>query len=104
MGARAPPCPPLAPVLFRVPALFGVFRRGERRSLSCSSPLHLLCLRTHWPLRALRPLLWDRPRRAARRALRLRQLLLLHRAMGQSARLPLLCTTASNESRISAIR
>jgi len=43
-----------------------------------------------WPQRALRPLLWeDRPRRAARRALRLRQLLLLHRALGQSARLPL---------------
>jgi len=47
-------------------------------------------LRTRWPQRALRPLLWDRPRRAARRALRLRQLLLLHRALGQSARLPLL--------------
>jgi len=44
-------------------------------------------LRTRWPQRALRPLLWDRPRRAARRALRLRQLLLLHRAPGQSARL-----------------
>jgi len=49
-------------------------------------------LRTRWPQRALRPLLWDRPRRAARRALRLRQLLLLHRALGQSARLPLLST------------
>jgi len=33
----------LAPVLFRVPALFGVFRRDEQRSLSCCSPLHLLC-------------------------------------------------------------
>jgi len=34
-------------------------------------------LRTRWPQRALRPLplLWDRPRRATRRALRLRQLL-----------------------------
>ena len=49
-------------------------------------------LRTRWPQRALRPLLWDRPRRAARHALRLRQLLLLHRALGQSARLPLLST------------
>jgi len=43
-------------------------------------------LRTRWPQRALRPLLWDRPRRAARRALRLRELFLLHRAPGQSAR------------------
>jgi len=49
-------------------------------------------LRTRWPQRALRLLLWDRPHRAARRALRLRQLLLLHRALGQSARLPLLFT------------
>jgi len=60
----------LAPVLFRVPALFGVFRRDEGRSLSCCSPLHLLCcLRAAHALaaaRALGPLLWDRPRRAAR--------------------------------------
>jgi len=60
----------VAPVLFRVPALFGVFRRVERHSLSYSSSLQCIssavcALRTRWPQRALPPLLWDRPRRAA---------------------------------------
>jgi len=65
--------------------------------VSVASPL-LSALRTRWPQRALRPLLWDRPRRAARRALRLRQLLLLHRAPGQSARLPLLSTDVFHQA------
>jgi len=97
-GARALPCPPLTPVLFRVPALFGVFRRNERRSLYCS-PLHLFCC-----LRAAHALAAARPAPAAlrpsplRRALRLRQLLLLHRALGQSARLPLLSTSILDNS------
>ena len=79
-------------MLFRVPALFGVFcvSFGIRFLvlLHCISS-SVCALRTRWPQRALRPLLWDHPRRAARRALRHRQLLLLHRALGQSARLPL---------------
>ena len=112
-GTVPPPASRWRPCCFGCPPclVIGVFRRDERRSLSCSSPLHLLCClraahalaaaralrpllwdRPRWPQRALRPLLWDRPRRAARRALRLRQLLLLHRALGQSARLPLLST------------
>jgi len=67
----------LAPGLFRVPAFFGlwffvvcfVVSSGVRfLVLLLASPLRVnpICaLRTRWPQRALHPLLWDRPRRAA---------------------------------------
>jgi len=70
-----------------VPALF-VFRRVERRSLSGSSPCFrfaspaVCALRTRRPQRVLRPA--ARGPSPPRRALRLRQLLLLHRALGPS--------------------
>jgi len=64
--------------------------------LLCCISSAVCTLRTRWPQRALRPLLWDRPRRTARRALRPRQLLLLHRAPGQSARLPLPLLSTAN--------
>ena len=88
------PCPPLPAVSARaVSSVRLVWCVSSCRSafafvlLRCISSA-VCALRTRWSQRALRPLLWDRPHRA----LRLRQLLLLHRAPGQSARLPLLST------------
>jgi len=49
----------LAPVLFRVPALFGVFvvTSGVRFLVLRSISSAVCALRTRWPQRALRPLL-----------------------------------------------
>jgi len=104
-GAVPPPARRWRPccVLFRVPALFGVFRRDERRSLSCSSPLHLLCcLRAAHALAAARPapatLGPSSPRRAPRAAPPAAPPA-APRTGPQSARLPLLSTDTEHAGR-----